>query len=209
MSAQSEKKIPTLGFLTVVSHPQSGLFGGLLVLNLAGRPLEFHLTAPVKANRAQEILYGPTLKPYLYGEQIGGALLAKLKTPALAICTDCADAMSIRDVADVPVVWIPAEEDETAAETVSEVASGSASAVGETNSVMHRFDTAHDPFAAANERHWVHFNLSGRAASVHQRHAEDQRQVESLWRDANIEIDLWEPFARIREAIDEAQAVAR
>lgn len=205
MSAQSEKKMPTLGFLTVVSHAQSGLFGGLLVLNLAGRPLEFHLTAPVKANRAQEILYGPTLKPYLYGEQIGGALLAKLKTPALAICTDCADAMSVRDVADVPVVWIPAEEDETATETVS----AGVSAVGETNSVMHRFDTAHDPFAAANERHWVHFNLSGRAASVHQRHAADQHQVEGLWRDANIEIDLLEPFARIREAIDEAQAVAR
>lgn len=205
MSAQSEKKMPTLGFLTVVPHPQNGLFGGLLVLNLAGRPLEFHLTSPVKANRAQEILYGPTLKPYLYGEQIGGALLAKLKTPALAICTDCADAMSVRDVADVPVVWIPAEEDEAAAETVS-----AAAFVGsESSSIMHRFDTAHDPFAAANAAHWVHFNLSGRAASVNRRHAEDQRQVESLWRDANIEIDLWEPFARIREAIDEAQAVAR
>ena len=42
-----------------------------MLLNLAGRPLEFHCTAPVKPNRVQQILYGPSLQPYLYGEQIG------------------------------------------------------------------------------------------------------------------------------------------
>ena len=50
---------PVLGFLTVLEHPQHGLFGGYLLLNLAGRPVEFHCTAPVKPNRAQQILYGP------------------------------------------------------------------------------------------------------------------------------------------------------
>ena len=57
-----------IGFLTVVDEPAHGLFGGYLILNPAGRPVEFHCTAPVKPNRAQEILYGTTLKPYLYGE---------------------------------------------------------------------------------------------------------------------------------------------
>ena len=60
-----------------------------------------------KANRAQEILYGPTLKPYLYGEQIGGALLAKLKSPTLAICTDSEHVLSLRDHTSTPVVLIP------------------------------------------------------------------------------------------------------
>ena len=59
-----------MGFLTVVEHPEFGLFGGYLLLNWAGRPLEFHCTAPLKPNRAQEILYGPTLEPFLYGEQM-------------------------------------------------------------------------------------------------------------------------------------------
>ena len=37
------------GFLTVLSSDEQGLIGGYLVLNQAGRPLEFHCTAPVKA----------------------------------------------------------------------------------------------------------------------------------------------------------------
>ncbi len=65
------------GFLTVVEHPQYGLFGGYLILNTAGRPLEFHCTAPIKPNRAQEILYGPTLESFLYGEQIGQTLISQ------------------------------------------------------------------------------------------------------------------------------------
>ena len=75
MSTMDAKSKPTLGFLTVVEHPQYGLFGGYLVLNTAGRPLEFHCTAPIKPNRAQEILYGPTLESFLYGEQIGQTLI--------------------------------------------------------------------------------------------------------------------------------------
>jgi hypothetical protein len=66
-----------IGFLTVVEHDLHGLFGGYLLLNETGRPLEFHCTAPVKPNRAQQILYGPTLKPFLYGEQIGATLVNK------------------------------------------------------------------------------------------------------------------------------------
>ena len=73
-----------LGFLTVVDSPQHGLFGGFLLLNGGGRPLEFHCTAPVKANRAQRILYGPTLMPYLYGEQIGRTLVEKSKISKMA-----------------------------------------------------------------------------------------------------------------------------
>ncbi len=59
-----------------------------MLLNAAGRPLEFHCTAPVKPNRTQEILYGPMLKPYLYGEQIGQTLLAKSKLMPVVVCTD-------------------------------------------------------------------------------------------------------------------------
>ena len=48
-----------------------------VLLNAAGRPLEFHCTAPIKPNRAQEILYGPTLESFLYGEQIGQTLIGQ------------------------------------------------------------------------------------------------------------------------------------
>jgi hypothetical protein len=106
MEKAGAKSRAALGFLTVLEHPQQGLFGGYLVLNMAGRPLEFHCTAPVKANRAQEILYGPTLEPFLYGEQIGQTLLAKAKTAPLVVCTDRPPALAVRQHVQVPVALV-------------------------------------------------------------------------------------------------------
>ena len=61
---------------------------GVFPAKHGGRPLEFHCTAPIKPNRAQEILYGPTLDAFLYGEQIGRTLLAEAKIEPLLVCTD-------------------------------------------------------------------------------------------------------------------------
>ena len=80
--------------------------GGYLVVNAAGRPFEFHCTAPVKPSKAQEILYGPTLKPYLCGEQIGQALLSKAKTEPLLVFTDQTTTLCLREFISVPVVLV-------------------------------------------------------------------------------------------------------
>lgn len=95
---------PAFGFLTIVEQPDLGLLGGYLVLNAGGRPLEFHCTAPVKPNRAQEILYGPTLRPYLCGEQIGQALVTRAKTDVLLVFTDERAAVGVREFSSAPVV---------------------------------------------------------------------------------------------------------
>jgi hypothetical protein len=110
MDAANAKSKPALGFLTVLNHPQHGLFGGYLLLNLAGRPLEFHCTAPIRPNRAQEILYGPTLEAFLYGEQIGGTLLAQAKTQPLVVFTDREPVLAAGELAEVPVVLVLAGE---------------------------------------------------------------------------------------------------
>src|SRR4051794_1415266 len=103
MSAASQTAAPCLGFLSILENTDLGLLGGYLLLNAAGRPLEFHCTAPVKANRTQEILYGATLKPYLYGEQIGQTLLAKTKLRPLVVCTDSEAALAVREFIETPV----------------------------------------------------------------------------------------------------------
>src|SRR4051812_28420748 len=100
----------TLGFLTVLEHEQQGLVGGYLILNSAGRPLEFHCTVPVKPNRAQQILFGPTLQSYLYGEQIGQTLVAKGAVEPLAVCTDVEQVLSVRDFVSLPVALVLKEE---------------------------------------------------------------------------------------------------
>ena len=94
------------GFLTILDSDEQGLIGGYLVLNQTGRPLEFHCTAPVKANRAQQILFGPTLQPYLYGEQIGQTLVAKGSARPTVVYTDVEPALAMRDFVDMPVALV-------------------------------------------------------------------------------------------------------
>lgn len=104
-----------LGFLTVVSDATLGAVGGYLITNRSGRPLEFHCTAPVRATRAQEILYGHSLEPYLYGELIGQALLAKAATTPGVVCTDCAAVMSAREFVETPLALLAEGETPTLA----------------------------------------------------------------------------------------------
>ncbi|MBX3414646.1 MAG: hypothetical protein KF708_18305 [Pirellulales bacterium] len=122
MTTSAATRPAGLGFLTVVADDEQGLFGGYLVLNAVGRPLEFHCTAPIKPNRAQQILYGPTLAPYLYGEQIGQALVRKATTEVLLICTDAEPMLAVREFTSVPVALVEFTNDAPARE--QEAASG-------------------------------------------------------------------------------------
>ncbi|MGQ9914532.1 MAG: hypothetical protein ACUVQQ_09330 [Thermogutta sp.] len=99
----------SLGFLSVLSPSDVGFVGGYLILNGVGRPLEFHCTTPVKPSRAQEILYGNSLKPYLFAEQIAPALVAKVKTPVAMICVDRWELLDFADSAGTPVAAVMPE----------------------------------------------------------------------------------------------------
>jgi len=197
MPVDDPKSQPALGFLTVLEHAQHGLMGGYLVLNQAGRPLEFHCTTPIKPNRAQEILYGPTLEPYLFGEQIGKALVAKSSVEPLMICTDLRPAMAVRGLVNAPVALVLADE-----RTNESAAADTAAARGETMLRMPtvRIDAAHDGrpllqiFQLGRNRLAVPPDREGDRAAILKRLA----PLEDLF-------DLAEPFGRIREALEEAQ----
>lgn len=89
MTAPDDQQPATFGYLLVLEDEHTGFTGGLLTVCDRGRPLEFHCTEPVTPSRAQEILFGPTLRNYVCGELIGGALLAKAKLPiGLLLTTD-------------------------------------------------------------------------------------------------------------------------
>lgn len=181
MAASSKSGTPTVGFLTVIDLADQGLFGGYLVLTVAGRPLEFQCTAPVKPNRAQEILYGPALKPYLYGERIGQALLEKSKLEPLLVFTDVEPALSVREHCPMPVVWV---------------------GEGKPDSKIRRIDGPHSTAALASRLH--SFELAGRQYHVPLAHERDEPRVTECWSRYAREFDVQEPFGRIREAIQEA-----
>lgn len=110
MHVPSAPRPTAIGFLTIVSDPGLGYVGGYLITNRTGRPLEFHCTAPVRPTRAQEILYGPSLEPYLCGELIGQALLSKASTSPALVCTDCAAAGELRGLHDAPLALVAPHE---------------------------------------------------------------------------------------------------
>lgn len=185
MSSGDKRPAATIGFYTVVQHEQHGLFGGLLLLNRTGRPTEFHCTAPIKPNRAQEILYGATLEAYLYGEAIGQALLSKASARPEFVCVERAAALAVREFSEVPVALI--------------VTPGEPGASAEP---LFRVDAAHDaslrPFALGRHR-----------AAVHRRFVDDESRLTSALSALPETFDLLEPFERIRGAIDEAQRSGR
>ena len=191
MEQQDSRPQGAIGFLSVRDLSGQGLVGGYLLLNASGRPLEFHCTAPVKPSRAQQILFGPTLEPYVYGEQIGQTLIAKAAVQPLVICTDTGPALAVRDFISVPVALVL---DNSAAQ------GSTASAADESS---YRVDVAH-----AHGGKLAHFSVgANRLAVAAARDAEKSELTERLqtlggW-------DLMEPFTRIRQAIEEAHRAHR
>lgn len=178
-----------LGFLTVVDDPQHGLFGGYLVLNLLGRPLEFHCTTPVKPNRAQQILYGPTLQPYVYGELIGQTLLTRSAVRPRVVCTDQQAVLAAYPYTQAPVVLVQSDD--------------SKKTDAPEDTAVRRLDAAH-------ERGGLHTILAGRHRLAVQRiRSEDAQRAERELAELDDDFDLCEPFDRIREAIEEAQRGGR
>jgi hypothetical protein len=204
MANAETKSAVTLGFLTVLEHAQHGLMGGYLVLNASGRPLEFHCTAPVKPNRAQQILFGPTLEPYIYGEQIAQALVNKSTHEPRLLCTDLQPVLAVRGLVSVPVALVlPPESGVSAATTDTAEGSLPASEDQPASSRHHRLDVAH----VGTNFSMFHVGQN-RLAVAADRDADRAMILERLAPLGEL-FDLAEPFARIREAIEEAQRGSR
>jgi hypothetical protein len=85
-----------LGFLRVLEIEGGGFVGGMLVTNQIGRPLEFQCSTPIKPNRTQVILYGPTLAPFVYSELIGKTLFARLDIKPQLVVIDQDPLLDLR-----------------------------------------------------------------------------------------------------------------
>ncbi len=182
-----------LGFLTVLEHEQLGLVGGYLILNAAGRPLEFHCTAPVKPNRAQQILFGPTLPAYLYGEQIGQTLLGKGSQTPVAVFTDVERVLTVRDFVELPVALVlPGEvpEGEQSKPIVASANNWRVEAPNCLGSHLAQFVAGRNRLAVSASRSADRDTILGRLEEI-------------------AAFDLAEPFERIREAVEEAQKGGR
>jgi hypothetical protein len=194
-TASSEK---SFGYLTAVETAEFGYFGGYLVISRLGRPLEFHCTAPIQPSRAQRILYGPTLEQYLLGEQICGALLGVAKLVPEVILTDSDAAIGSRSRFAIPMARLRTNPS-------IPTAAGEIDACG--GCKLKRRITAPSAGATSTEVGDSEFSLGPYQIVLPYGFECDQRLVEEALTSLSQRVDLAEPFARIREAIGEAQRI--
>lgn len=158
-----DKKKLHLGFLAALEVKDRGYVGGLLVTNHYGRPLEFQCTAPVRPNHTQEMLYGPTLVPYLYNELIGKTLVEKAGVKPDLILAEDERILALREHVPQALACLDAHG------TVSS-----------------------------------EITLGRQSLKLHDRFDSDVEMVKTFQDLVTDEVDLFEPFDRIRQALQEA-----
>jgi len=231
MTLESGKESFRLGFLTAIEVPERGFVGGLLVTNHFGRPLEFQCTAPLKPNRAQEILYGPTLIPYVLGDLIGRTLIEKVGVKPHLVLMERNDLLPLRDLVSIPVACVddlqPSAPTISATNNVqlpnsleppnsveppgppldaepSEPGAGAvdrADAGGAAAIADAPPETQSLPIARPVAE--PYFRLGRQILRFHAAHADDQAVARQGAAAVPPDADLREPFERVREALSE------
>lgn len=169
-----------LGFLTAVEDAERGFVGGLLITNRFGRPLEFQCTAPVKPNRTQQILYGPTLKPYVLGELIGRTLLEKVGVKPHIVLVESADLLELRSAISTPVACL------------------SSLPVPSIRPKLPDSQNQNLDQSSSNS-----LRLGSELVRFHKSHEEDRAEIEKFAKVVPGDAELREPFERVREALAE------
>ena len=198
-----------LGFLTVIDQ-FPGLTGGYLVLNRSGRPLEFHCTMPLAPDKIQQILYGDTLQPFLFGERIAQTLIQRSKLPVLSIFTDLATVLPVQSLVSTAIIYVFGEDSPPVREIPEEL-SESLKGFGIDNAGLRTRSQCADELPpipcvpGLDTDTWRAVRLGNRLIAVPGAGGELLlSEIKGMART----IDLLEPFARIRRALDEAKNAA-
>jgi len=128
----------------------------------------------------QEILYGPTLAPYLLAELIGKTLLEKVGVRPHLVLTEQPELLELREHVAVPVAYIADDHSAPAAES-----------------------TQHDSAGAAPSGT---IRLGRQVLRFHPGHGDDTSLLENRAAAVPADANLREPFERVREALNETAA---
>ena len=185
MSANGKQDDFRIGFLATIELPQLGFVGGMLVTNHLGRPLEFQCTTPVKPNRSQEILYGPTLRPFVLSELIGKTLFERTTVKPHAVFVDNRESLDLREHISVPVALCESSTKTRPDLATSDCVSRSGGEVIE------------QPVAEPTVK------LGRQTLRFHHAHSTDSSLITRHEDGVPESADFCEPFERVREALKE------
>jgi hypothetical protein len=195
MSNESTSAETTFGYLSMLEFPDHGYFGGYLIVSPLGRPLEFHCTAPILPSRAQRILYGATLEPFLLAEQIAGALLLVAKLRPDLIITNREVALQARVQSHVPMVALCGKTQQPP-DCVTSSDPNASDPSASTLTQLPGTETV-DGFGT--------FSVNSFCFQMPPGYESEKDQASQLLALLGRHVNLAEPFGRIEEAIREAQ----
>lgn len=110
-----------LAFMDILNFEDGSMRAGLLITNLATHPYEFRTTNSIKPTTFQQLLYGVTLKDYLYGELIGLPLVRSVKEKIDILLVREKKLLSIRPSVAFPILMLYQEGNVTQGHTLSTV----------------------------------------------------------------------------------------
>lgn len=102
-----------LAFMDVTVFSDGSIRGGILTTDVETRPFEFRVTSPIKPTQVQQILYGASLKDYVYGELICTPLVKATKEKLSMVLVKEIFLISMRPLVSVPVIIVRSSNSQT------------------------------------------------------------------------------------------------
>ncbi len=101
-----------LAFIDVAIFTDGSIRGGILTTDIETRPYEFRATSPIKPTQLQQILYGASIKDYVYGELICAPLVRATKEKLSVVLVKEPYILAMRPLVSVPVILVKNEHNQ-------------------------------------------------------------------------------------------------
>jgi hypothetical protein len=95
-----------LAYMDVLVFSDGSIRGGILTTDIETRPYEFRITSAIKPTQLQQMLYGTSLKDYVYGELICAPLIKATKEKISFVLAKERYIMDVRPLVAVPIVLV-------------------------------------------------------------------------------------------------------
>ncbi len=107
-----ETEVIRLAFIDVAIFSDGSIRGGILTTDIETRPYEFRATSPIKPTQLQQILYGASLKDYVYNELICAPLVRATKEKLSVVLVKESYLLAMRPLVSVPVILVQDEHNQ-------------------------------------------------------------------------------------------------
>jgi hypothetical protein len=115
----AESREIRLAFMDVLLFSDGAIRGGILTTDIETRPYEFRITSPIRPTQLQQMLYGTSLKDYVYGDLICAPLIKATKEKISFVLTTERYIMEVRPLVAVPIILMAYNEKVAADEAKS------------------------------------------------------------------------------------------